>query len=325
MVRIGGDERARRGEVLFGGPDDEGGGAGDVGGAERRVAAAKRGAEELVVGLVAAEDDERAAGEAEVAAVVERLDEAEVVQPFVFHEVAEAAAVVGLGELAAAGGGGVAADAELLRKLHLGLAVAALQGEQALAVDEAFELRLGGVEELRAERAEQAPAGAGEVADAVEGPALLGHGALAEHLAGGDEVEAVGLGVLPGAPDHAGVAVDAGVEAGAEAGGRVAEKLELVVGEVDAVDREAELAAGGGHAGGRREERGGEGDRLGLDALVAQDAECEQGVEPAGAEAERAGGWAGGGGFFRRRVWGGWGKGHVVQRLSAARSARRAE
>jgi len=195
-------------------------------------------------------------------------------------------------------------EAEALRHLELGLAIAAGEAEQARSVDKAEGFGLGFGEELGAERPQQPARDAGVLLHHVERVAALGHRALPENLAGGDQVEALPDHDLGRLADHGGVAVDAGVEAGAETVGRVLEQGGDVRREVHDVELDAKLFRGLDRGVGR-EEGAGEGHALHMDALLAQHADGELAVETAGDQAERLGsgtrgrrGWRGIGSRF---------------------------
>ncbi len=270
VVAVAGADAAEEGEVggVGDAAGDVDGGTGDVDGPENRVAGADSVLEGLVVHAVAPGDAFGAAGEAEVAADFEEVDVFGVGEAFVVLEVGEFAAEAFLGEEAAASGAGVFFDAEFGGEGDLGFAGASGEVEELGTVDFAFEFGVGGFEEERGEGAQEAALEAGIFLDEGEGLFCLGHGALVEDFAGGDEVVAEFLHELAGAFDHAGVAVNAGVHAAAEAVWWFLDEFDDVGSEVNGAQGDVELR--GGFLGGAGVEEGaGVDDGVDVDALFA--------------------------------------------------------
>ena len=196
------------------------------------------------------------------------------------EEVLQAAAESLFRELAAAGGGRVVNEAELFREGHLGFAAAAGEAEQLGTVEEALLLWDRRFKQLGREGTDEAALESGTGLHDAERLAVLGHGALVEDLARGDEVVAEPGHQFARARDHLRVAVDAGVHRAAETVGGIGDEGEFVVREVD--DAEGDAEGGGGlPRGGGREERGLEGDALPLGAGGAKDADGELRIKPA--------------------------------------------
>ena len=175
------------------------------------------------------------------------LQEHDVVQfvvPFAARlpQIRQLGAVLFIGEEAAAAGGlGVVVQSIAFGQRHLRLARAAAQIEQFLPVHPAPLLGDGGGQEFGAQGAQQQAARSGFPRHHGHGVAPLGHGPLAHHLAGDDEIEAVCLHPFPGLAHHEALAVQAGIEVGPVAVLGIDHHLLVFLDDLDDVQLDAQL------------------------------------------------------------------------------------
>ncbi len=218
-----------------------------------------------------------------------RLEQMHIVQVrvAVFDEVPDFPGKAGLGKQAAAGGGGIVSYLENLGQLHLWFAGAARDCREFLPVNESLLFRLGRFQQLRRQRSQDKPFGSGLSVDYAHRVASLAHRALAEHLAGYDEIGARLAHILFRLAQHIDTAVDARVHVLAVAVLRVFYDFEHFPRCVDGFKGYAELFRGGHCLGLARSARCAPAEerdkvqRLDLDALFLYDLYCEAAVQAA--------------------------------------------
>ncbi len=201
------------------------------------------------------------------------------------HKVGELASERLLGQLAAARGGGIVDDAEFRREGDLAVAGASGDVEELPAVELPLGLGDRWLEELGGHRSHEASDEAGAPLDDAESLPVLGHRTLALDFARRDEVVAELRHQLARAADHRRVAVDARVHRTAESVGRIHDKGDDVVGEVDDAERNAKGECGllGGCG---TEERRAEAHRLDLRAGTLKDLDRQLAVESSAHQAQ---------------------------------------
>ena len=148
-------------------------------------------------------------------------------------EIADPPGQVRVGEQAAACGRGIVDDAQAGGERLLLFPAAAGDGEQLFPIDQPLPLRPGRPHQPGRERPQEEILAARVALDHPHGIAALGHGPLAEHLAGDEEGGAQDGHALPRPGEHEDLAVDAGVEMFAEAVGRSVEHIQVALAEVD--------------------------------------------------------------------------------------------
>ncbi len=144
-------------------------------------------------------------------------------------------------EAATAGRGGVVLKTEFFCQLHLGFAISAGETVKLLPIDPALSLRQCGRKVFGTQRPQQPILGAGFTRHHRHGVLALGHGALANHLTGDNEIEAVLLRPLLCLVHHEDLAVQAGVHVRAVAVLRVQQHILVFFHDIDNVQLDPKL------------------------------------------------------------------------------------
>src|SRR3989338_4273128 len=259
-------------------------------------------AEKIVLALVAPDDELEMRARAQVPADLEQHYVVELVALLAARapEIGELVRILLVGEEAAAARGlGVVVKAVLLRQRDLRLATAPVEIMEPLAIHPALALGERGRQEPGAQRPQQPVAGARVARHHRERVAPLRHRALAQDLAGDDEIEAVRLHPLARLAQHEYLAVETGVEIGPVAVPGVDDDVLVLLDDLDDVQLDAELTGGpegvvalglvlvlaaDGVGVTLDAEAGVEVDALDVDALVEDDARGQQRIQAAGDE-----------------------------------------
>ena len=242
---------------------------------------------------------------AEVAPHLQQHDVIQLILPLAARlpQVGQPPGVGLVGEKTAAPGRlGIVGETEPLRQGHLGLAGAAAEVVQPLPVHPPLPLRQRGRKILGTERAKQAITHPGLPHHHLHGIAPLGHGTLADHLPGDDEIEAVRLDPLHRPAHHETLAVQAGVEIGPVTVFGIDHHPLVGFGDIDDVQLDPQLFRhpervvalrlvpipfANGVSVPLHTEAGIEIDPFHVDALLHHHPGCQHGIQPAGDEGQR--------------------------------------